>query len=145
MNHDPREILSTRLIDATREQVFAAWRDPQRLKRWFGPNGFTSTFKQFDFRSGGDWKFTFHGPDGKDYENEFVFREVAEPSRIVIEHNSQPHFLLESLHEDVDGRTRITWHQRFDTPEVRDKLASICVPANEQNFDRLEAELKRGG
>ena len=142
MQREPNEVLSTRVIDAPRDKVFRAWSEPTHLTRWFGPDGFTSTFKHFDFRTGGEWKFTFHGPDGKDYENHFVFREVA-PSRIVLEHHSQPHFVLESLHEEVDGRTRITWHQRFDSAEVRDRLAPICVPANEQNFDRLTAELHR--
>jgi len=141
-NEDPNEIVSTRVIDAPAEKIFRAWRDPAHLTRWFGPDGFTSTFHHFDFRAGGEWKFTFHGPDGKNYENEFVFRET-QPSRVVIEHLSQPHFVLESLHEEEGGRTRITWHQRFDSPDVRDKLAHVCVPANEQNFDRLEAELKR--
>jgi len=143
MQHDPREIVSTRVIDAPREKVFRAWREPGHLTRWFGPNGFTSTFEHFDFRAGGDWKFTFHGPDGTDYANHFTFREVVQPSRIVIEHHSQPHFVLESDFEDVAGKTRVTWHQRFDSAEVRDRLAPICVPSNEQNFDRLEAELKR--
>ena len=142
MNPDPREVLSTRVIDAPPEKVFRAWQEAAHLTRWFGPDGFTSTFRQFDFRPGGDWNFIFHGPDGKEYDNHFVFREV-DPSRIVVEHLSQPHFVLESLHEEVDGGTRITWHQRFDSQEVRDKLAAICVPANEQNFDRLQAELER--
>lgn len=142
MKPDPSEIVSTRVIDAPAEKIFRAWREPTHLTRWFGPDGFTSTFAQFDFRPGGDWKFTFHGPDGKTYENHMVFRETH-ASRVVIEHLSQPHFVLESIHEAVPGGTRVTWHQRFDSADVRDKLAAICVPANEQNFDRLEAELKR--
>jgi uncharacterized protein YndB with AHSA1/START domain len=139
---DPREIVTTRVIDATREEIFAAHEHPERLTRWWGPNGFTSTFEHFDFRPGGEWKFSFHGPDGKDYPNHVVFRAIERPSRIVLEHVA-PHFSLEMLFTREAERTRITWHQRFPTPEMREEFAPVCVPSNEQNLDRLEAELKR--
>lgn len=141
--HDPREIVTTRLVDATREHVLRAYEEPQRLARWWGPKGFRSTFEHFDFRPGGEWKFMFHGPDGKEYPNHCTWREIERPSRIVLEHVSQPHFVLTMTFAPEVGRTRITWRQRFDTPEVRERLAPVCVPSNEENLDRLEAELAR--
>jgi uncharacterized protein YndB with AHSA1/START domain len=136
-------ILSTRVIDAPREKVFAAYENIDSLARWWGPDGFSQTVECFDFRPGGDWKFMFHGPGGKDYPNHQVWREIEKPSRIVVEHVSNPHYVMTMTLEDLGGKTRLTWHQRFDSPKVRDGLAPVCVPANEQNFDRLEAELKR--
>ena len=138
---DPCEIVSTRLIDAPRDKVFRAYEDGARISRWWGPNGFTSTLNKFDFRPAGEWNFIFHGPDGKNYINAAVWREIDKPSRLVLEHTTQPHFTLTMTLEDVDGKTRLTWRQRFDTPQIRDQLAPVCEPSNEQNFDRLQAEL----
>jgi uncharacterized protein YndB with AHSA1/START domain len=44
------EIVATRLIDAPRERVFAAFADAARLARWWGPKGFTNTFDEFELR-----------------------------------------------------------------------------------------------
>jgi uncharacterized protein YndB with AHSA1/START domain len=140
--NDPRDIVSSRLIAAPREKIFRAYAQAERLARWWGPAGFRSTFENFDFRPGGEWKFMFHGPDGKDYPNHSVFREIEKPSRIVIEHTA-PHFVLTMTMQEEGGKTRLHWRQRFDTAQHRDQVAPICIPSNEQNFDRLEAELDR--
>ena len=57
------EIVSIRNFTYSREQVFNAWTDPNRLKNWWGPKGFTNTFHEFDLRPGGKWSFIMHGPD----------------------------------------------------------------------------------
>ena len=64
-------------IPATPAQVFAAMSDPARVARWWGPDGFKNTIHQFDFRPGGSWLLTMHGPDGKDYPNESRFTRVT--------------------------------------------------------------------
>src|SRR3954463_12614241 len=85
---------SHRTIPFTPEQVFAAFARPELLARWWGPNGFTNTFEVFEFRAGGRWKFVMHGPDGANYPNENVFRELAACSTVVIQHVSHPRFVL---------------------------------------------------
>lgn len=57
-----REIVSSRIFTSPRELVFKAWSDPDHLKNWWGPAGFTNTFEAFDFRPGGRWRFVMHGP-----------------------------------------------------------------------------------
>lgn len=138
-----REIVSTRHFQQPREALFAAYADPQRLARWWGPAGFRNTFALFEFRPGGHWRFTMHGPDGKDYANHSVFREVEAPARIVLEHLNAPHFEMHITHTEEAGGTRLTWRMRFDDARTRDAVARYAVPANEQNFDRLQAELSR--
>ncbi len=68
-----REIEITRVFDAPRELVFRAWTERQHLAQWWGPHGFTISTKTFDFKEGGVWLFTMHGPDGRDYPNKIVF------------------------------------------------------------------------
>jgi uncharacterized protein YndB with AHSA1/START domain len=55
---------TSRDIPAPPDQVFAAFSDPQRLARWWGPAGFTNTFNVYEFKSGGRWSFVMHGPVG---------------------------------------------------------------------------------
>ncbi len=138
-----RSFVHARLIDAPREQVFDAHRDPARLARWWGPAGFSNTFHEFDLQPGGNWRFVMHGPDGTDHPNESRFTEVVEPERVVIEHLSGHHFAMTIRLESRGHQTLVGWRQVFDTAEERARIAAFVTPANEQNLDRLAAEVAR--
>jgi len=138
--HPDREIHTTRLLKVRPDQVFNAWADPVRLARWWGPKGFRNTFSEFDFRPGGHWRFVMHGPDGRDYPNEWVYRKV-QPDLIVLDHVGAPRFQLTASIAAEAGGTRLTWVARFETAAVCESVKTYAVPANEENFDRLEAEL----
>jgi len=141
-----REIVTTRIIDTPRERVFEAFSDPERLARWWGPAGFSSTFHEFDLRPGGAWRFILHRPDGANYPNESVFVEVVKPERIVFDHLSDHWFRMTiTLSARPASQTLITWHMLFETAAERDRIQAIVAVANEQNLDRLEAELARMG
>ena len=135
-----REFVHSRLIDAPRDRVFKAIMDPARLTKWWGPDGFTSTFEVFEPRPGGAWRFVLHGPDGTDYPNHNVFAEIVEAERVVIEHLSETHhFVLTITLEAQGGRTLVGWRQLFDTAAEKQRVADFVTPANEQNLDRLAA------
>jgi len=138
-----REVVAIRIVPASREQVFKAWTQAEHIRRWWGPNGFTNTFDVFDPRPGGAWRFTMHGPDGASYRNESVFVEIVEPELVVLDHVSNPRFRLEADFAEADGGTQVTFRQIFETAAICGQLKPIVVPANEQNLDRLEAELAR--
>lgn len=131
---------SSRLFPFSPEQIFAAFAHPERLARWWGPDGFTNTFEIFEFKAQGRWKFVMHGPDGKNYPNDNVFLEASQ-RRIVVRHVSQPNFTLTITLVDADDQVKLDWHQAFDDPRVAVSLAHIIVPANEQNLNRLHAVL----
>jgi uncharacterized protein YndB with AHSA1/START domain len=78
-----REIVITRVIDAPRERVWAAWADPKQVVKWWGPRGFSTTSDQREFKAGGFWRHTMIGPDGSKYPNLARFEEIVEPERIV--------------------------------------------------------------
>jgi uncharacterized protein YndB with AHSA1/START domain len=140
--NDPNAALTTeRVLSATPRQIFAAFEQPERLAKWWGPNGFTNTFEQFEFKPGGRWVFVMHGPNGANYANESVFREILPDAKIVIDHVVQPLFRLTIRLSARGDKTHLAWEQVFESPEVAAKLRSICEPANEQNLDRLEAVL----
>ncbi|WP_306590631.1 SRPBCC family protein [Geothrix sp. 21YS21S-4] len=139
------EIVSRRVFAAPRERVFAAWTDPVHLAVWWGPKGFTNTFEAFEPVPGGAWRFVMHGPDGTDYPNQSVFVEVEAPSRLVFDHVSGHRFRVVATFEAADGGTEVTFRMRFESAEACAEVRDFVVPANEENFNRLEAELGRMG
>jgi len=133
---------TSRKIPATVDQVFAAFQ-PERLVRWWGPAGFTNTFSLCEFKPGGRWSFTMHGPDGGNYPNEAVFAEIEAPRKVVIQHVSEPKFRLTITLEPSAEETVVFWAQAFENAEVARRLEPIVVPANQQNLERLSAEVLR--
>lgn len=139
-----RSFIHSRLIDATPVQVFDAFSQPDRLARWWGPDGFSSTFERFDLRAGGAWQFVMHGPDGARYPNTNVFTRVEPPDRVEIEHLSEDHhFILEITFSGQGNQTLVGWRQTFDSVAHRQLIAPWVEPANEQNLDRLQREVAR--
>lgn len=134
---------TSREIPATVEQVFAAISDPERLARWWGPAGFTNTFNVCEFKNGGRWSFVMHGPDGRSYPNENVFAEIEPPRKIVVQHVSEPKYRLTIVLAPSAVGTVVSWSQAFESSEVASRMERIVVPANEQNLDRLAAEVLR--
>ena len=136
------EIVSIRLIDAPRDLIFRAWSGADHVAQWWGPTGFSNTISEHDFRPGGDWKLVMDGPDGRDYDNHWVFVEIVRPERIVLDHVTAPKFHVVATFEDREGKTYATFRMIFANASDCAALKSVCVPANEQNYDRLEAHLK---
>lgn len=141
---DDQEIVSARVFPESPEKVFRAWSDPVQLASWWGPEGFTNTFHEFDFTPGGLWRFTMHGPDGASYPNKCVFNEMREPERIVFEHHEPVHrFLATVRFERLPSGTRVVFQMRFDSPSERNRIFEIVSQSNEQNFDRLARCLRK--
>jgi uncharacterized protein YndB with AHSA1/START domain len=139
-----RAITNIRLIDASREDVFQAWANPEQLAQWWGPTGFTNTFHEFDFTPEGVWNYTMHSPDGKDFMNTCVFETIEKPSRIVVKHLLPVHiFWLTATFENVGGKTKLTFHQLFETVDEYERIKKFVEVANEQNLNRLEAVISK--
>jgi uncharacterized protein YndB with AHSA1/START domain len=136
------EIVSSRVINAPREIVFRAWTDRALLSKWWAPAGFTNTFHEFDLRLGGKWRFTMHGPDKGNYENDVVFLKIEKPTLIAWDRISQPIFrTVATFDETADGNTRLFFRMQFESKEACDKIRSFAPEKNEENFDKLEAVL----
>jgi len=138
------EIVTTRLFEHSRELVYSAYTNPERLKNWWGPNGFTNTFHEFDLRPGGKWIFDMHGPDGTNYPNEIDFIKIHEPELLVCNHISGHEFLIVVSFEEIkEHQCRITFRMIFKTLDECNQTKVYAVEKNEENFDRLEMELQR--
>src|SRR4026208_1015047 len=122
---ETREIVISRIIRAPRELVFEAFTDVRHLSQWWGPEGFTTTTRAFEFRVGGEWDFVMHGPDGTDYQEWISWTEIIPPGRIALLHGESrddPNAFESVLTFAPDGAaTRIEMRTVFPTREPRDE------------------------
>ena len=144
-----REIVITRLFDAPREMVWAAWTDPKQVVQWWGPRGFTTTIQEMDVRPGGVWRLVMRGPDGAEYPNKSVFTEVVKPERIVFSHGGgrkgDPGAQFESTwtFEAQGNQTKLTLRMLFVSAEARDLVVKTynAIEGGNQTLDRLGEKL----
>ncbi len=137
-------IVSTRVVNYTRELVFKAWADPAYLADWWGPAGFTNSFHEFNFEVGGKWRFTMHGPEKGNYENECEFIKIVPPHLIAWNRVSKPIFQVVASFESLGPeQTRVSFQMLFHSAAEANKLRNFVPEKNEENFDKLEKVLEQ--
>ena len=139
-----REIAATRTFDAPRDLVWKVWTDPEHIGKWWGPIGFTTTTKVFEFKPGGQWLFTMHGPDGTDYRNDVRYTTIVEPELIEYDHGPTPIFHVSiTFDEEGKDKTRLAWQMLFPTKEERDRTVEKfgAIEGLKQTIGRLEEYL----
>ncbi|HEY4022115.1 MAG TPA: SRPBCC family protein, partial [Pseudonocardiaceae bacterium] len=140
-----REIVISRVIDAPRELVFEAFTEVRHLSRWWGPDGFTTTTRSFEFREGGTWDFVQHAPDGTDFQEWITWTEIVPPERIAMVHGESredPDAFESTLAFEPHGTaTRIVMRAVFPTKQLRDQAAQQyhATEAGEQTLSSLAA------
>lgn len=136
------EFVITRVFDAPRAMVFAAWIDAKQVAQWWGPRVFTNPVCEIDARVGGRYRIVMRAPDGTDYPMKGVYREVVADERIVFSVDLSDH--PDEWHERIDpgrvkgqgkpamdavttvtftehnGKTTMTVHMRFNSGATRD-------------------------
>lgn len=144
-----REIVISRAIGAPRELVFDAFTEVRHLSQWWGPEGFTTTTRAFEFCVGGEWEFVMHGPDGTDYSEWITWTEIARPERIAMLHGESrgdPNAFESVLTFAPDGAvTRIEMRTVFPTRELRDEAVERyhAIEGAEQTLSNLNAYVSR--
>jgi uncharacterized protein YndB with AHSA1/START domain len=145
-----REIVVSRLLNASRELVFQAFTDPQHVVHWWGPNGFTNTNREMNVRVGGVWRFTMHGPDGTDWPNRITYLEVIKPERLVYLHDDDSDsedgqkFHVTVTFETQGKKTLLTMRSLFATAAECEQVKQFgAVEGGQQTIDHLEAYLAK--
>jgi uncharacterized protein YndB with AHSA1/START domain len=79
-----RSLKITRVFDATPEQVWQEWTNPDLYKCWSGSEDYTTPYARFDLRVGGKYLSANRGPDGTEIWSTGIYKEIVEPNRIVM-------------------------------------------------------------
>jgi uncharacterized protein YndB with AHSA1/START domain len=138
-----REIVVSRKLNAPVELVWEVWTKPEHIANWWGPDGFTNTITTMDFIPGGEWNLVMHGPDGTDYKNKSIFKEIVLYKKIVYEHISYPLFVATIDFEEQGEQTIINWRMLFESAEDLIKVVKT-FKADEglkQNINKLNLYL----
>lgn len=158
-NTGEQELVIMRIFDAPRKLVWKAWTDPEYMKRWWGPKGFTSPVSRIDFRVGGIYLNCMRSPEGQDYWSTGIYREIVELEKIVCtdsfsdaEGNVVPasHYgmngdwplelLLTVTFEEHEGKTKMTLqHVGIPAGENRD----LAKAGWNESFDKLAEYLEK--
>jgi len=114
-----REVTITRVFDAPRALVFAAWTDATHLAQWWGPKGFTAPVCEIDARVGGAIRIHMRSPDGAVYPMKGEIREIVAPERLVFTNiavDEAGNHIIEGLttvtFAEEGGKTRLNLHTR---------------------------------
>lgn len=146
LKHSDREMVITRVIAAPVATVFAAFTDPAHIGKWWGPNGFTTTTHEMEFRVGGVWRYTMHGPDGTDYPNYVTYTEIQTPVRIAYDHGGNAQHPSEfkaviTFAPEGDG-TKVSLRMIVGNASERDGYVKFgAVEGGWQTLERLAAHL----
>jgi uncharacterized protein YndB with AHSA1/START domain len=141
-----------RVFDAPRDKVWQAWTEAERLKKWWGPAGFTVHTCKVDLRPGGVFLYGMKAPDGADVWGKFVYREIKAPQRLVF---------IVSFSDQKGGTTRHPWNPSWpleihstvtfaEIPGGRTKVGVQWIPADSstdierKTFDEGRASMTQG-
>ena len=146
-----RRLVIERTINASPERVFDAFTDPDQLRKWWWPNGFTCPAAEVDLRVGGTYRIGMEWPDSFAADAQFShhmggeFYEIERPHRLVMsgravnsEQGELFATLIELTFEARDGGTAVTMQQSYFEPmPPADAMAGAEQGWSEQ-FDKLE-------
>jgi len=125
---DERVLSMRREFDAPRRLVYEAWTQSDHVRHWWGPRGFVTLSCEMDLRPGGGWRVRSRSPEGAEYAEVGVFREVVPPERLVFTHAWEDldgkrgqETLVTVTFTELGDRTRVDFRQaEFDSIKSRD-------------------------
>ena len=145
------DFVISRVFDAPRDLVWKAFTEPERMRHWWGPKGFTVIAAKMDLRPGGTYHYGLKAPDGSAIWGKFVFREIVAPKRMVF---------INSFSDEAGGTTRHPMHAAWplemlssftfeDEPGGKTKVTVRWAPYNAthdecKTFDTLRESMQQG-
>lgn len=139
----------TRVFDAPRELVWAAWTEPEQFAAWFGPENFRTPVEsvEIDLRPGGAFRSTMVGPDGTEHPGNGTVVEVSPIDRFSFTEEDIAHpmmdrqFTVISFNDLGDGRTELVIDV---TMTCTDELIPMANAGWNSTLDKLAAMLAAG-
>ena len=141
-----RDVVVTRVVNAPRRLVFAAWTEPRHLQRWLtGPEGWTMPVCEIDLRPGGRWRYVYRKASGKEMTLTGSVLEVVPPERFVTTESWGPEWpdtVNTLVLTESEGRTTIALTITYVSKEARDAaLDTGAMDGMNRAFELLEALL----
>lgn len=145
------KFVMSRVFDAPRALLWRCFTDPERMKYWWGPKGFTVLSSKMDLRVGGSYLYGMRSPDGSTMWGLFKYREIVPQEKLVFVNSFSDenggitrhpgsatwplHLLSTFAFEDAPGgktKFTVTWHTLDATEE------------EQKTFDSMHDSMKQG-
>lgn len=143
-----REIVMTRIFDASRELIFDAYTRPELIKRWLlGPPGWTMPVCEVDLRVGGAYRFVWRKENEPEMGMGGVYREVIRPEKFVNTEKFDEAWypgeaLLTTILTEKNGKTIFTTTMLYESREAREAVLSSDMQSGlAASYDRLDGLL----
>ena len=146
-----KEFVISRVFDAPRDLLWKCFTDPERMKHWWGPKGFTVIASKMDLRVGGTYHYGMTAPNGAAMWGLFTYREIVPQQRLVF---------VNSFSDQNGGVTRHPGHEKWplqmlstftfeDAPGGKTKFTvrwqTLDATPEEQNtFDTMHDSMTQG-
>jgi uncharacterized protein YndB with AHSA1/START domain len=140
---EDNKLIHKRLLNAPRELVWEVWTNPEHIKEWWGPDGFSLTTNSMTVATGQCWDFVMHGM-GRDWDNKIIYTEVIKPSLLSYKHTGAKdeayHFTVTVSFEELDGKTLLTMQSIFQSKAIIEELNRKvnAIEGGKQTLNRLE-------
>ncbi|BFI97467.1 MAG: hypothetical protein RSP_29770 [Rhodanobacter sp.] len=139
------ELVVTRTFNAPARIVFEAWSKPDLFTRWWVPKsvGMSLVSCDMDVRTGGAYRLVFSHPDFDQPMAFFgTYREVTPNERIVWSNEESDEGAVTTVtFEEVAGRTRVTYHERYPTKAALEEALAGSAEGLPEQFAQLDALL----
>lgn len=144
-----------RVFDAPRELVFRMFKEPEHLKRWWGPRGWDVPVCTIDFRPGGVWHYCMKCVDqsqgdfyGMESWGKGIYREIVEPEMIAYNDyfsdaegsidESLPATLVKMEFIELGGKTKLVSRSEYaSAEELKTVMDMGMLQGITETWDRL--------
>ncbi len=148
------EITITRVFHAPREIVVRAFAEPEQVRQWWGPTGWTMPVCTIGFRPGGEWHYCISNEAGEEHCARAVYHEIVAPEKIVFSDamvdaqgrviETLPKKRTSVIFADLGKKTRITVQVQAASPSDLEKLLALGFKQGfGQALDNLEQHLRQ--
>lgn len=143
----------TREFNFPRDLVWTAWTEPEHIAQWFGPEGYSTRVEEYEFKTGGQFKYVMIAPDGNEYPGTSIFKEITPKDRIVATDDFSDNYveknpdvpsgmIVTETFEDLGKRTKVTISIDHTSAEDKRKHEEMGVVAGwGSTLDKLEKHL----
>lgn len=119
-------LILKRHLKAPPAKVFAAFTDPEKVKRWMGPGEIKTVSAESDLRVGGRYRWVMHAPNGEQHEVSGAYREIVPNEKLVFtwawkDSPERQTVVTVELKPDGNGTLLTLTHEQFIDEEVRDR------------------------
>ena len=139
-----RELVVTRVVNASAPLVFEAWINPDLFRQWWVPKsyGLNLVACELDVRVGGKYRLAFLH-EGATMEFFGTYLEVTAPTRLVWTNDEGEGQTITTItFDEIEGQTQITVHDLYPTPEAVDTGATGAMPEVLAQLDELLSHLR---